>query len=123
MCGLCNRFIIKTVAPIVGRFLYAFQCKKKKKNDYNTWSYIDWFQLFMHFFFLSFFITSCSCSKVFLFNPISQFYYRNDSIFSTKGHNYQIIISCTRLKTFEKKRENDRKDRVWRQARSYIALV
>ena len=29
-------------------------------------------------FFLSFFITSCSCSKFCLFNPISQFYYRND---------------------------------------------
>ena len=27
---------------------------------------------------------------------------------------YQIIISCTRLYTFEKKRENSRKDRVWR---------
>ena len=26
-------------------------------------------------------------------------------------------MSCTRLHTFEKKRENDRKDRVWRQTR------
>ena len=28
---------------------------------------------------------------------------------------YQIVISCTRLYTFEKKIENDRKDGVWRQ--------
>ena len=40
--------------------------------------------------------------------------------FPLRDITYQIIISCTRLYTFEKKRENDRKDRVWRQT---IAVV
>ena len=33
------------------------------------------------------------------------------TIFSTKGHNWLIHIDCTRLYTFEKKRENDRKEK------------
>ena len=44
--------------------------------------------------FLSFFITSVAVY-------VSLFYYRT----------YQIIIGCTRLYTFEKKRENDKKDK------------
>ena len=59
---------------------------------------------FFFFFFLSFFITSCSC--ICLFNPISLFYYRNLS-FPLRDITYQIILSCTRLYTFEKKRENE----------------
>ena len=39
------------------------------------------------------------------------FYYT----FPLRDVTYQIIINCTRLYTFERKRENDRKDRAWRQ--------
>ena len=37
--------------------------------------------------------------------------------FSLRDITYQLIISCTRLYTFEKKEENYRKDKVWRQTR------
>ena len=67
------------------------------------------FFFFFFFFFLSFFITSCSC--ICLFNPISLLLW---------DITYKIIVSCTRLYTFEKKRENDRKDRVCRQTRWQI---
>ena len=59
-----------------------------------------------------FIITSCSC--ICLFNPISLFYFLS---FPLRDVTYQIIISCTRLYTFEQKRENDRKDGVWRQTK------
>ena len=34
--------------------------------------------------------------------------------FPLRDITYQIIISCTRLYTFEKKRENGIRDKVWR---------
>ena len=40
------------------------------------------------------------------------------TIFSTMGHNLSNLYSCTRLYAFEKKKENDRKDRVWRQTKT-----
>ena len=86
-------------------------CLFKEVDKNCTGCNLDWLLSFLHFFFFSsFFITYCSC--ICPFNPISLFYYR---FFPLRDITYQIIIRCTRLYTFEKKRENDRKDRVWRQ--------
>ena len=67
---------------------------------------LDWrLHSFLHF--LSFFITSCSC--ICLFNPFHCFTTETTLSFPLRDITYQIIISCTRLYNFEKKRENDRK--------------
>ena len=74
---------------------------------------LDWFQSFLQLHFLSFFITPRSC--ICLFNPIHCFTAETTLSFPLRDITYQIITSFTRLYTFEKKIENVRKDRVWRQ--------
>ena len=86
--------------------------------------YLIWTKLaivvsaFFFFFFFFFFVCHSLSLPVGVFVSLIPFHcFTTETISSTKGHNLSIIISCTRLYTFEKKGENDRKGRVWRQTK------
>ena len=73
--------------------------------------------IFIFYFLLFFFCHSVSLPIAVFVSliPFHCFTTETTLSFPLRDITYQIIISCTRLYTFEKKRENDRKDRVWRQ--------
>ena len=74
------------------------------------------FFLFFFFFFFFFFFCHSLSLPVAIFVSLIPFYCLTTELsFLPRDITYQIIISCTRLYTFENKTENDRKDRVWRQ--------
>ena len=92
--------------------------RRRMTTEMIPWSILDWLQSFLHF----------SCHSLSL--PVAVFVslilfhcFTTETSFPLRDITYQIIISCTRLYTFEKKRENDRKDRVWRQTRSISTRV
>ena len=71
---------------------------------------LDWLQWFLHlfFFFLLLFFCHSLSLPVAAFVSLIPFHCFTTISFPLRDITYQIIISCTRLYTFEKKRENDR---------------
>ena len=77
---------------------------------------VDWLQSFLHCFCLSLSL------PVAVFVALIPFTVSLQKLsFPLRDITYQIIISCARLYTFKKKRENDRKDRIWRHSIVWVA--
>ena len=109
----CLKFLIILLVKFsvyLNRHVFVMIPSDVSKHDGHVVN-IDWLQSFLQLFF---FCHSLSLS-VAVFVSLIPFHCFTTLSYPLRGVTYQSIISCTGLYTFEKKKENDRKDRVWRQ--------